>query len=45
MRSFIASTSLTQKQVTGAGFEEELATMFSMASRFTRFCVCLGLPF
>ena len=46
MRSFIAGTSLTQKQVTGAGFEEELATMFSMASRFTRFlCDALGLPF
>ena len=46
MRSFIAGTSLTQKQVTGAGFEQELATMFSMASRFTRFlCDALGLPF
>jgi uncharacterized protein (TIGR02453 family) len=46
MKSFIAGTSLTQKQVTTAGFDEQLATMFSRGSRFTEFlCDALGLPF
>jgi len=46
MKSFIAGTNLTQKQVTSAGFDEELATMFSRAGRFTAFlCDALGLPF
>ena len=46
MKSFIAGANLTQKQVTSAGFDEELATMFSRASRFTGLlCDALGLPF
>ena len=45
MKSFIAGANLTQKQVTSAGFDEELATMFSRASRFTGLlCDALGLP-
>jgi len=46
MKSFMAGTSLTQKLVTSAGFDEQLATMFSRAGRFTGFlCDALGLPF
>lgn len=46
MKSFIAGTMLTQKQVTSAGFDETLAGMFAKASGFTRFlCEALGLPF
>ena len=46
MKSFIAGANLTQKQVTSAGFDEELASMFSGAGRFTGFlCGALGLPF
>ena len=46
MKSFIAGANLTQKQVTSAGFDEELASMFSRAGRFTGFlCDALGLPF
>ena len=46
MRSFIAGTNLTQKQVTGAGFDEQLAGLFTRASRFTRFlCDALAVPF
>jgi uncharacterized protein (TIGR02453 family) len=46
MKSFMAGASLTQKQVTSAGFDQDLASMFNRASRFTRFlCDALGLPF
>ena len=46
MKSFIAGANLSQKQVTGAGFDEQLAGMFTRASRFTHFlCDALGLPF
>jgi hypothetical protein len=46
MKSFIAGTSLTQKQATTAGFDEALAGMFAKASAFTRFlCEALDLPF
>ena len=46
MKSFIAGANLSQKQVTGAGFDEQLAGMFTRASRFTLFlCEALGLPF
>ena len=46
MKSFIAGTMLTQKQVTTSGFDEDLAGMFAKASRFTRFlCEALDIPF
>ena len=46
MKSFIAGANLTQKQVTDAEFDEDLAGMFTRASRFTRFlCDALELPF
>jgi uncharacterized protein (TIGR02453 family) len=46
MKSFIAGSSLTQKEVTTAGFDEQLAGMFAKASGFTRFlCDALELPF
>jgi len=46
MKSFIAGAKLTQKQVTAAGFDEELGTMFARASTFTRFlCDAIGVPF
>jgi uncharacterized protein (TIGR02453 family) len=46
MKSFIAGTTLTQKQVTSAGFDQELASMFATTSGYGRFlCDALGLPF
>jgi uncharacterized protein (TIGR02453 family) len=46
MRSFIAGSRLTHKQVAATGFDEELASMFGKANRFTRFlCDAVGLPF
>jgi uncharacterized protein (TIGR02453 family) len=46
MKSFIAGANLTQKQVTTAGFDQELAAMFTKASRLTRFlCDALDVPF
>ena len=46
MRSFVAGANLTQKQVTSAGFDEELAAMFARASRFTGFlCDALSVSF
>jgi uncharacterized protein (TIGR02453 family) len=46
MKSFIAGTSLTQKQVTTSGFDAALAGMYAKASGFTRFlCEALDLPF
>lgn len=46
LKSFMAGATLTQKQVTTTGFDEELSTMFARASRFTRFlCEALDLPF
>ncbi|MGH8949189.1 MAG: DUF2461 domain-containing protein, partial [Acidimicrobiia bacterium] len=45
MKSFMAGTNLTQKQVTSTGFDEELAAMFARASRFTGFlCGALSVP-
>jgi uncharacterized protein (TIGR02453 family) len=46
MKSFIAGASLTQKEVTGNGFDDSLTGMFTKASGFTRFlCEALDLPF
>jgi uncharacterized protein (TIGR02453 family) len=46
MKSFIAGTSITQKQATAAGFDEALAEMFRRANGFTRFlCEALDIPF
>jgi uncharacterized protein (TIGR02453 family) len=46
MKSFIAGSMLTQKQVTTSGFDQDLAGMFTKASGFTRFlCEALDLPF
>jgi len=46
MKSFMAGATLTQGQVTTAGFDQDLASMFTRASRFTGFlCDALGLPF
>ncbi len=46
MKSFIAGASLTQKTVTTAGFDQDLASMFKRASGFTNFlCDALGIPF
>jgi uncharacterized protein (TIGR02453 family) len=46
LKSFIAGANLSQKQVTGTGFDQQLAGMFAKASRFTLFlCEALGLPF
>jgi uncharacterized protein (DUF2461 family) len=46
MKSFIAGSMLTQKQVTTSGFDQDLAGMFTRASGFTRFlCEALDLPF
>jgi hypothetical protein len=46
MKSFIAGTSLTQKQVTSSGFGEQLGAMFATAGPFTRFlCDAVGVPF
>jgi uncharacterized protein (TIGR02453 family) len=46
MKSFMAGASLSQKQVTSAGFDETLAGMFTKASGFTRFlCEAIELPF
>jgi uncharacterized protein (TIGR02453 family) len=46
MKSFIAGTGLTQKQVTSSGFDEGLAEMFARAAAFTRFlCDAVGVPF
>jgi uncharacterized protein (TIGR02453 family) len=46
MKSFIAGATLTQRQVTSAGFDQELASMFARASGYGRFlCDALGLPF
>jgi uncharacterized protein (TIGR02453 family) len=46
MKSFIAGTSLTQKQVTSSGFDAQLGEMFAKAGPFTRFlCDAIGVPF
>jgi uncharacterized protein (TIGR02453 family) len=46
LKSFIAGSRLTQRQVTTAGFDGELATMFGKAREFTRFlCDAVGVPF
>ncbi|MGH8951847.1 MAG: DUF2461 domain-containing protein [Acidimicrobiia bacterium] len=45
MKSFMAGATLSQKQVTTAGFDQDLASMFTRASRFTAFlCEALDLP-
>lgn len=46
LKSFIATTRLSQKQVTSAGFDSELAGRFKKASGLTRFlCDAIGVPF
>jgi uncharacterized protein (TIGR02453 family) len=46
MKSFIAGTGLTQKQVTSSGFDEQLGAMFAKAGPFTSFlCDAVGVPF
>jgi uncharacterized protein (TIGR02453 family) len=46
MKSFIAGTGLTQKQVTAGGFAGDLGSMFAKASKFARFlCDATGVAF
>jgi len=46
MKSFIAGSRLTQKSVTSASFDNDLAKLFVKASDLTRFlCKAVGLPF
>lgn len=46
LKSFVAGARLTQKEVTSAGFDDQLADKFSQASNFTGFlCAAVGLPF
>lgn len=46
MKTFIAGARLSQKQVTTAGFDEDLAGRYAKASNFTRFlCEALEIPF
>lgn len=46
MKSFIAGSRLTQKTVTSASFDDDLARLFAKASDLTRFlCRAVGLPF
>lgn len=46
MKSFVAWSRLTQKQVTSAGFAEGLATMYGSAGPFAGFlCDAVGVPF
>ena len=46
MRSFMAGARLSQSQVTSAGFDAELASMYAKSSPFTRFlCNSLEVPF
>ncbi len=46
LRSFTASTRITQKLVTSSGFTDELFVMFDGAGPYTRFlCNATGMPF
>jgi uncharacterized protein (TIGR02453 family) len=46
LKSFIADTRLTQKQVASEGFDAHLAAMFARSSGFARFlCDSMGIPF
>ena len=46
MKSFIAGSRLTQKSVTAASFDNDLAKLFTKASDLTAFlCKAVGLPF
>ena len=46
MKSFTAGTTLTQKQVTTAGFDAELGGMFKKSAGYTEFlCNAIGVPF
>lgn len=46
LKSFIASTRLSQKQVTSEGFDADLARMYKRASGFTEFlCDAIGLAY
>jgi uncharacterized protein (TIGR02453 family) len=46
MKSFVAGARLTQRQVTSAGFDEELVSMYAEARAYTRFlCDAVGVPF
>jgi len=46
MKSFVAGARLTQRQVTSAGFDEDLASLYARARVFTSFlCDAVGVPF
>ena len=46
LKSFIAGTTLTQKQVTSPGFDAELGTKFKKSAGLTEFlCNAIGVPF
>ena len=46
MKSFIAGARISQREVTSAGFDTQLAAMFTKASNFTSFlCEAIGVPF
>jgi uncharacterized protein (TIGR02453 family) len=46
MKSFIAGSRLTQKSVTSASFDDDLAKLFAKASDLNEFlCEAVGLPF
>ena len=46
MKSFIAGSRLTQKSVTSASFDDDLAKLFAKASDLNEFlCKAVGLPF
>lgn len=46
MKTFMAGSRLTQKEVTSAGFDQDLSARFRKASAYTRFlCDALEIPF
>lgn len=46
LKSFIAGSRLTQRDITTAGFDERLAAMFAESKRFVRFlCDAIDTPF
>ena len=46
VKSFIAGSSLTQKAVTSASFDNDLANLFAKAAKLNEFlCKAVGLPF
>ncbi len=45
-KSFVVSTKITQKTVTSASFDDDLAKLYEMAAGLNRFlCHAIGLPF